>query len=841
MNKTSRDKKFSARRLVALLLCCFCLLAALPIAALADTDDDVLTLDAAVTEEQPQAESDLVVEEAPALTFYDRLMSAASCWDIYALLTADENQADALALTGQQLDALTARAWELGDDGSLSDLLAALNALMSPAESVEYSEEDEYVEEDYQEESEEIEEPEEPQEDSEDEYVEESEDQYEEPEEEVEEETSDDGLYWCLMNCESCEEMYDVLGCADLDEVEALDYDELTALIDYVCTLEDDGYQEDLIFDLTALRDNEVVLGKGDHNKPGEGGDGGQGGGNGNECDQSYYQADAAVYYDTMSYNESTGKGTSYADGRSLIDSVKIGTTDVVQANATNPRSASGGSSMSTYFSGADKTTEVKNTLYITPADGYYVTAVVIACTGGNDESAFNCNTWYEGNAFNTTFDVGTSGEVSIPVSSVDFSHRSNSQKVFILIAVAPVPSPLYVEYWPGDITEHTSNTIFSDSDGWTAGDSRNAYGTTSVPDTSYTQFRYTYGSAPTEAANWKHYANSITDSAKDAAAAVGYYFAGWNVEYYTKCTTSTGSSDNDRTYTYTFSDSYGTGTTAQPGAQVHLTTNVKLTAQWEPIKLKVTKTVEGLSEISEHSNARQTYKLTLQKLGSNSEYSDLVTTDYTITGDGTVTYTFAASGANENQVITPGTYKVVETGTYDLTGNTTNAYCTTTYTVEEVTVEADGSVQELKVKNTYSDTPATATITVTKVVSGNMLSHNDVFNFTVTGNVADADKSFTLKHDESKTITVNIGDTITITEDSGSYSTSYKIGNGNSVDSNSAEITVSGDETITFTNTHEVTIDTGVLLDTLPYIIILVIVAAGAVLMLKKRSRRED
>lgn len=138
--------------------------------------------------------------------------------------------------------------------------------------------------------------------------------------------------------------------------------------------------------------------------------------------------------------------------------------------------------------------------------------------------------------------------------------------------------------------------------------------------------------------------------------------------------------------------------------------------------------------------------------------------------------------------------------------------------------------------------TPMSCTLTITKEVAGNMLSHNDVFSFTVTGNVADTDKTFTLKHGESKTITVNIGDTITVTEESGNYSTTYKVGeNGTVTEGASATITVTGDETITFTNTHNVTIDTGILLDTLPYILILAVVALGAVGMLRKRRSRDE
>lgn len=818
MNKTSRDKKISARRLIALLLCCLCLLTALPIAALADVTDDEpeLTLDAVVPEEAPLADPDLTLEEEPALTFYDRLVTAQCCGDIYALLAADENQADVLALTGDQLQGVLDHALALGDDGYLADVTDVLDALVVQPDGEAEEPQlliDEEVEDEYEDES------------DEDDYYEES---YEEEDEWSDQDAADE-LYWRLMDCESCEEIYDVLDNADLDEIEALDYDQLTALIDYVCTLEDDGYQEDLIFDLTALRDNETVdLDKGDQNKPGEGDQ--KPGGGGNELDQSRYNSSAKVYYDTMTYNESTKKGSVNTAARNYISSVVLNTTDVTQADSGNTSNASGGTSLGTYFPTATTASEQETTLTITPIAGYYVTHVVVACVD-NSGDPYKCNTWSAGNAFSMGFTVGTSGEVKVDISSKHFSHTSGASKYFILIAVAPIPSPLYVEYWPGDITERSNDSVFSDSDAWTESGTGNYLGSIGEVQTNYTQFMYKYSTDSTEAASWKHYANSITDNAKEAAAAVGYYFTGWKVEYYTKCDAASAGS-TDRAYDYEFSNSYGTGS-AQPGDDVRLTTNCKIIAQWAPITLKVTKEVSGLAN-TEFDNTDHNYTIQVQKLNDEDwvDYGDPLT--LTVNGDG--------SASEIISCVAPGTYKVVETGNYDLTGTTTNAYCTTTYTVGEVTVSANGTVQELKVKNTYSDEPATATITVTKQVTGNMLSSNDEFSFTVYVNdVEGTSKAFTLKDGESQELTVNVGDKITITEATGNYATTYQVGGGQTVTGNSVTISVEGNETITFTNEKTVTLDTGVLLDTLPYIIILVVVAAGAVLMLKKRSRRED
>lgn len=48
-------------------------------------------------------------------------------------------------------------------------------------------------------------------------------------------------------------------------------------------------------------------------------------------------------------------------------------------------------------------------------------------------------------------------------------------------------------------------------------------------------------------------------------------------------------------------------------------------------------------------------------------------------------------------------------------------------------------------------------------------------------------------------------------------------------------------DGKLVINNDKTVTVDTGVLLDTLPYILILGVVAVGAVLLIKRRRKRDD
>lgn len=152
----------------------------------------------------------------------------------------------------------------------------------------------------------------------------------------------------------------------------------------------------------------------------------------------------------------------------------------------------------------------------------------------------------------------------------------------------------------------------------------------------------------------------------------------------------------------------------------------------------------------------------------------------------------------------------------------------------------ADGTV------NFYAKyVEAYTTVTVGKVVSGNMGDQNKEFTFTVDGNSkTDEAKTFKLKHGNQKEITVGVGDIITITETSADgYTASYQIDEEEARTGNAAIIEVGQDGAkVVFTNTKDVTIDTGVVLDKLPYILILVIVAAGIVVVSRRRkSRAED
>jgi len=135
--------------------------------------------------------------------------------------------------------------------------------------------------------------------------------------------------------------------------------------------------------------------------------------------------------------------------------------------------------------------------------------------------------------------------------------------------------------------------------------------------------------------------------------------------------------------------------------------------------------------------------------------------------------------------------------------------------------------------------------LTIKKTLSGNMYNENDKFTFTVEHGTNPAEV-FELGKDGTKTITVRVGDKVTITETQNSYHFTV-----DSVDPDTLVREVSG-SSVSFTmpnsnvsvvinNDKTVTVDTGVLLDSLPYVLILALVAAGAVLFVRKRRNRDD
>lgn len=141
-----------------------------------------------------------------------------------------------------------------------------------------------------------------------------------------------------------------------------------------------------------------------------------------------------------------------------------------------------------------------------------------------------------------------------------------------------------------------------------------------------------------------------------------------------------------------------------------------------------------------------------------------------------------------------------------------------------------------------------TVELTIQKTVSGNMYNANDVFSFTL--QYGEKTETFTLKGGESKTFQVPVGAEVTVTEDltkSNGYIPSNGTGTTVTLTAGSEKNGIfkfampEQDGKLVINNDKTVQIDTGISLETVPYILILAVVVIGAVLLIKRRRKRDD
>ena len=162
---------------------------------------------------------------------------------------------------------------------------------------------------------------------------------------------------------------------------------------------------------------------------------------------------------------------------------------------------------------------------------------------------------------------------------------------------------------------------------------------------------------------------------------------------------------------------------------------------------------------------------------------------------------------------------------------------------------------------------PASANLTVTKTVTGKLGDTNKAFTFQIldasgnpvtltTGNYEfsntngallndGTDGKFTLKDGASITFKNLPSGQYKVVEDNYSgekYETSYVVDSGTPVNGQEATVTIGTDaKQIDFTNHRTLEPDLGVLLDTLPYLVILAVVAGGVALLMLRKHRKED
>lgn len=322
---------------------------------------------------------------------------------------------------------------------------------------------------------------------------------------------------------------------------------------------------------------------------PGEGGNPGGGGGNpggqqGSYLNQENWDGSIKVVYDTFEVSN----GQNVSKNGAGVTAVTLNGTAVTWQNS-NTTGAADGTALSSYYSSASNRNEQSVELAITAAEGYYVSRIVVACIDPQGRSPYRCNTWSAGNAYDVNFSLARSvkqddGKFKLPIqlSSKQFCHSSNSNGnhgYYILIQVAPIPQPVYVEYDYGNVMTLCGNNAklaeaLNNSAWWTTEGSDNAYGIGAGKFVANTKFEYNY-SAVSDIKNWKHTTNSVTTNVKSVVADEWKVkFVGWEVTYYAKCTKS----GNE----LTFSEQVGASSNIGEGQSLNVYTHAKLVAQWE-------------------------------------------------------------------------------------------------------------------------------------------------------------------------------------------------------------------------------------------------------------------
>lgn len=251
------------------------------------------------------------------------------------------------------------------------------------------------------------------------------------------------------------------------------------------------------------------------------------------------------------------------------------------------------------------------------------------------------------------------------------------------------------------------------------------------------------------------------------------------------------------------------------------------------------------------------TAKFCVKEPGESSEYRQIDAKNY-LTGNPVARTTKATIGSTKTvngvTYVLDGWYpENAEGGAYGSTKIADNRW---NYTPSDAEL-ADGTV------NFYAHySPTTTSIKLKKLVTGSMGDKQKKFHFTISIKKEDENVTFKvdntsktgsatvdLANDEESTLTeIPVGADVSITEEdySGSrYTTSYVIDNGNSAPERVANISniqakndVSAHE-IVFTNNKEAIPDTGITLDSLPFIALLALSIAGGIFFLFCRYKK--
>lgn len=216
----------------------------------------------------------------------------------------------------------------------------------------------------------------------------------------------------------------------------------------------------------------------------------------------------------------------------------------------------------------------------------------------------------------------------------------------------------------------------------------------------------------------------------------------------------------------------------------------------------------------------------------------------------------------DQTEAVCPETKTTADGTVYTFKGWYTDENCTQKADFVNGTISADTTFYAKYV-------PASANLTVSKTVTGKLGDTNKAFTFTITKadgtpvnitianiEISEADRAkvewldngkFTLKDGASITFKNLPSDEYKIVEEDYSgekYETSWQIGTDGVVHEKNSTATVTigtTEQTVHFTNHRTLEPDLGVLLDTLPYIVILAVVAGGVALLMLRKHRKND
>ena len=276
---------------------------------------------------------------------------------------------------------------------------------------------------------------------------------------------------------------------------------------------------------------------------------------------------------------------------------------------------------------------------------------------------------------------------------------------------------------------------------------------------------------------------------------------------------------DGEAKVTYEYNKKPGEAEYPMPVIQLH------------PGTLIVKKNITG--DLTEAEKTALVNKMTVDVTIKENE-NKVPLSEFTPGNDGTYTFTFNGLSPNTAYSVTESNADVEG---YELT--------TTPSALPVSGSVAGDATKTVHITNSY--TPSNRTITLKKVVGGNMGDTNKEFQFNVSEN-ATMSGTGKLKDNGETTITAKVGETVTITEDdytSDGYTTTATATEGvnGEYKDHSYTFTVTKDMSastiITFTNTKTIQPPNGIITTIAPYAIMVVLAAGAGVYFVYSRRRR--